>query len=474
MNTKTVRNDASLSAPQILTDITYHPKNNSYYYSFLAQLYRLLIPRDSRVLHVGCRDGYLLNVVAPSFGVGIEYQAEFIEQARNRNPEYDFYLGLNAFQKPEKPFEYLIISASYVHSSDLQKLFDQIRPFCGPDTRLVLDWHAYGWEPLIALFKKLSFFEAEEMRNRLATKDVRTFLQLAGFEVISEGKGFIVPWRIPLVSWVFNKLAMHIPGVRNFGLLRWAVARPLQGVREQNPSVSVIITCRNERGTVEAAVQRCPAMGSSTELVFVEGHSSDGTLEELYRLQAVYPEKNIKVLVQPGIGKGDAVRAGFEAAEGDVLMILDADLTVEPEELPKFLAALVERRGDLINGSRLVYTMEPGAMRFLNFCANHFFAKFFSWITGQRVADTLCGTKVLYKKEYEKIAKNRGFFGALDPFGDFDLLFGAARLQHKIVDVPVHYKQRGYGTSQISRFRDGWRLLKMSFAALRKFRVIDQ
>lgn len=228
--------------------------------------------------------------------------------------------------------------------------------------------------------------------------------------------------------------------------------------------------CRNERGNVEAAVTRCPTMGKSTEIIFVEGHSRDNTLEEIQRVQKAYPEKNIRWYVQSGIGKGDAVRLGFAQAQGDILMILDGDLTAPPEELPKFFNALIDGNGEFINGSRLVYGMESGAMRILNLIANYCFGLGFSWLLGQPIKDTLCGTKVLFKSDYEKIEKNRAFFGDFDPFGDFDLLFGAAKLHLKIIDMPVHYKSRSYGTSQISRFKHGFLLLCMSFLALKKFK----
>jgi glycosyltransferase involved in cell wall biosynthesis len=247
-----------------------------------------------------------------------------------------------------------------------------------------------------------------------------------------------------------------------------AKAEPAKAV--QDVTVSVIIPCRNERGNIEAAVKRTLVMGAKTEIIFVEGHSQDDTVGEIKRVAAAYPDKNISWCIQPGKGKGDAVRAGFAMATGDVLMILDADLTVPPEDLPKFFNALAENKGECINGSRLIYPMENEAMQTLNWWANHFFANLFSWLMGQRVTDTLCGTKVLWRKDYERIAANRAFFGEFDPFGDFDLLFGAAKLQLKILDVPVHYKNRVYGSTQIRRFVHGWILLGMSLYAMRKLK----
>jgi len=235
---------------------------------------------------------------------------------------------------------------------------------------------------------------------------------------------------------------------------------------------SVIVPCRNERGNIEDAVLRIPEMGRHTEIIFVEGHSSDGTLEECRRVREKYPQKDIKILVQDGKGKGDAVRKGFSHAANDVLMILDADLTVPPEDLPKFFDAIVSGKGEFINGSRLVYQMEKEAMRFLNLLGNKFFSRAFTYLLEQRIRDTLCGTKVLWREDYMKILQGREYFGDFDPFGDFDLLFGAAKLNLKIVEIPVRYRERAYGTTQISRFMHGILLLKMTLFALKKIKFI--
>jgi glycosyltransferase involved in cell wall biosynthesis len=243
-------------------------------------------------------------------------------------------------------------------------------------------------------------------------------------------------------------------------------------VKEPPTSATVLIPCRNEKGNIEPAIQRVSEFCDDIEILFVEGNSHDGTFEEIERVIDAYPEKNIKALKQPGKGKGDAVRTGFDAASGEVLMILDGDLTVPPEALPNFFHAIATGKGEFINGSRLIYPMEIEAMRLLNRIANSLFSKILSWLMGQTVTDTLCGTKVLSKEQYKKIAKNREYFGDFDPFGDFDLLFGANKLNLKIIEVPVRYAVRTYGETQISRFSDGWKLIKMIGVAYRKLRTL--
>jgi glycosyltransferase involved in cell wall biosynthesis len=238
------------------------------------------------------------------------------------------------------------------------------------------------------------------------------------------------------------------------------------------PSVTVVIPCRNERGNIESAVRRTPRMGRETDIVFVDGSSTDGTPAEIERVIAAHPEWRITLLHQgSGTGKGDAVRKGFAAATGDVLMILDADLTVPPEDLPKFYRALASGKGEFINGTRLVYPMERQAMRTLNLLGNKFFSLAFTWLLEQRFRDTLCGTKVLFRRDYEKIAANRAYFGDFDPFGDFDLIFGASKLNLRIVEVPVRYRERTYGVTNIRRFSHGWLLLRMCVLAFYKLKL---
>jgi len=227
-------------------------------------------------------------------------------------------------------------------------------------------------------------------------------------------------------------------------------------------STTIVIPCRNERGNIEAAVQRIPPFGGHQEIIFVDGHSTDGTIEEIQHVMAAYPDKDIRLLVQDGTGKGDAVRKGFAQATGDILMILDADLTMPPEDLPKFYDAIASGKGEFINGCRLVYPMESQAMRTLNLLGNKFFSMAFSWLLNQRIKDTLCGTKVLFRRDYERLVTNRHYFGDFDPFGDFDLLFGASKLNLHILEIPIRYQDRTYGSTNIQRFAHGWLLLKMT------------
>lgn len=446
-------------------------KKNHYYHQQLLNFFTFVVPRGSRVLQVGCKNGYILNALMPSLGVGIEDDVHIFHEACQTYQHLQFYMQIEALPT-DLVFDYIILTSITLEIDDIQNLFEKLQRFCHPRTRIIVDSYSYMWEPMLALAQKLGLRRATRFKNWISRKDLQNFLHLADFDCITTGRHTLLPLYIPLISVVCNKIMSLIPGLNRLCLHEWIIARPLPHVQaEKDYMVSVVIPCRNERGNIEAAVVRTPAMARRVEFIFVEGHSQDGTLDEIRRIAALYPEKDISILVQDGKGKGDAMRKGFAHAQGDILMILDADLTVPPEELPKFLDALLRGKGELINGSRMIYGMEQKAMRFLNLLANHGFSLLFTWLLGQRVKDTLCGTKVLFKKDYQAIVENRSYFGDFDPYGDFDLLFGAAKLNLKIVDMPVHYKSRVYGTSQISRFHGGFLLLMMSLVAFKKFKM---
>lgn len=447
----------------------YWLKRNWYYHKLLINFYRFVVPRDVRVLQLGCTSGYILHAVEPSYGIGVESDEQLRAQAQARYRNLTFIADID--ELAQETFDYIILSSITMEVEDIQIFLEQLSKFCHTGTRIVIDTYGYLWEPILVLAQKLGLRRPTTVKHWLSQADLVNFLHLADLEVVTKGSQILLPVYIPGLSWFINTFVVQIPFIERLCLSKWIIARPLLRLRQARDfSVSVVVTVRNERGNIEAAVQRCPSMGKHTEMIFVEGHSRDGSLKEIQRIVAAYPECDISWYVQDGIGKGDAVRKGFAHAKGDALMILDGDLTTPPEELPKFFDALVRNKGEFINGSRLVYGMESRAMRFLNFLANHGFALGFSWLLGQRIKDTLCGTKVLFKTDYEKIVKNRSYFGDFDPFGDFDLLFGAAKLNLKIIDMPVHYKDRTYGTSQISRFKHGMLLLHMSIIAWKKFK----
>lgn len=452
---------------------------NQYYYDDLEKLYRMMIPPGSRVLEIGSGNGDLLAAVRPSYGVGIDFSPAFVQQARQRHPHLTF-LEMDAVALDlDETFEYVILAGTLEYLGDIQEVLTRLRRVCTPQTRVIVNYHSYLWEPALRLGERIGQRMPLPAQSWLSGTDIANLLQLTGYRIIKEGRRLLFPRRVPVLSALLNRYVAHLPIVNHLCLTGYLVAR-LDGTptvthhaADSPYSCSVIVPARNEEGNIEAAIQRMPRLGRHTEIIFVEGHSTDGTFAEIQRVASVYGQDwDIKVLKQDGKGKGDAVRKGFEAASGDVLMILDADLTVPPEDLPKFFDVIVSGRGEFANGCRLVYPRSRKAMPFRNTLANKFFGSMFSYLLGQPFKDTLCGTKALWRRDYQKIVAGRGFFGDFDPFGDFDLLFGASKLNLHIVDVPVRYDERSYGQSNIQHTREGLILLRMCAYASRKIKFV--
>lgn len=444
---------------------------NRFYQRLLRKFYAFLIPPGQRVLEVGCSLGDLLAAVKPARGVGVDFSPKMIELARQRQPQLEFQTADAAeFSSPEQ-FDYILLSDLVNDLPDVQAVFERLRAVAYPRTRLVLNFFSNLWRPALALAAKLGLKSPVLLPNWLSADDVQNLLHLAGWEVVKQDTRVLWPVRTLLLDTLFNRwLAPLLPP---FCLTVFIVARPKpQLVAPPHYKCSVVIPARNEAGNIEAAVQRTPEMGLGTEIIFVEGHSQDNTWDEIQRVAKKYPQRQIKTLRQQSKGKGGACREAFAAATGDILFILDADLTMPPEELPKFYEAARSGTAEFVNGVRLVYPMEQEAMQFLNMIANKMFGLTFSWLLGQQLKDTLCGTKVLFRADYERIAANRAYFGDFDPFGDFDLIFGAAKLNLRLIDLPIRYRARTYGSTNIHRWSHGWLLLRMVLFAARRLKFL--
>ncbi|MFO0985101.1 MAG: glycosyltransferase [Planctomycetota bacterium] len=440
----------------------------------MARFLRLTVPAGKRVLMFGAGTGELLAQLRPRFALGIDADPQNVASARTRYPELLFEVGeVGDTVTLQEPFDYIILNGVIGYTEDIQRALAALHPLCTRHTRLVLTAYSYLWEAPVRLAEAIGLKDPTPLQNWISLQDLTNLLYINSFEVIRGGTRMLWPWRGRPFEVLFNRFLARLPPFSWLGCLSFLVFRDVSalGRESERPlKVSVCVPCRNERGTIEDAVRRIPEMGSGTEIVFVDGHSTDGTPDEIERVMRAYPERAIKLLVQDGKGKGDAVRKGFAAATGDILMILDSDLTVPPEDLPKFYDTLVRGYGELVNGCRLIYPMEHGAMRLLNVFGNKFFALAFTWLIEQPLKDTLCGTKVLHRRDYQAIVDGRAHFGDFDPFGDFDLLFGGARQNLKIVEVPVRYRDRVYGATNIHRFRHGWLLLRMCAFAMRRFK----
>jgi SAM-dependent methyltransferase len=452
-------------------------RRNRYYHAQIESLCSSLVLPGSKVLEIGCSTGGLLSAMKPAVGLGLDFSPRCVALAQTEHPKLQFAVDDAETLQCNEPFDYVVMSDLVGYLFDIWKAFRSLHRVTSPQTRIIITYYNALWEPLLNLGQWFGFKTPQHHQNWLSLDDIENQLNLNGYEVVRRGQRLLLPFYIPVISLFINRYLAALPVLRNLCLVEFVVAREKgHGVSgEQEPySCSVIIPCRNEAGNIREAVATVPTMGQHTEIIFVDGNSTDGTIEIIQeQMDRFRGQKDIKLLLQgEGRGKGDAVRKGFQAASGDFLFILDADLTVPPSDLPMFYKAIAENEGEFINGTRLVYPMEDEAMRFLNLLGNKFFSLVFTWLLDQRIKDTLCGTKVISKRNYAALAANRAYFGDFDPFGDFDLLFGAAKLNLKIVEIPVRYRARTYGDTKISRFRHGLLLLRMCGVAMRKLKFL--
>lgn len=454
---------------------------NRYYYDDLARLHQFLIPSGSRVLEIGCGTGDLLAAINPAVGVGIDFAPAVVAIACQKHPQQTFYcleaetLTPNLLDTEHHCFDYILLSGVLGYLEDIQTTLEQLQPFCHPGTRLILTFHNYLWEPVLRVAEAMGQRRPQPIQSWLSMDDVVNLLSVTGYLPLKRGRRFLMPKRIPGLSFLMNRYLGPLPLIKHLCLTNFVVARPDPSLfaTTEPPTCSVVIPARNEAGNIRDAIERLPQLGRHTEVIFVEGHSKDNTWAEIQALVETYQGPfTLKACQQTGKGKADAVRLGFAQASGDILLILDADLTVAPEDLPHFVKVIASGRGEFVNGSRLVYPRSRAAMPWLNTLANKIFALLFSFLLEQPLKDTLCGTKVLTRRDYDRIAEGRRYFGDFDPFGDFDLLFGAAKLNLHIVEVPIRYQSRTYGESNIAHVKEGMILLKMCAYASRKLKFI--
>ena len=445
---------------------------------FHAQLlrhFRHHIPEGSRVLEWGCGAGDLLAGLAPVRGLGLDFSPRMIAKARARHgtdPALEFREADIESDPVAEPFDHIILDYLTGYLPDIQTALKSLRAAAHARTRLHLTTINTLWLFPLRMAAGSSLVSPQPPSNWLSHEDLFNLLELAGWEVIAHEHLQLFPFEVPGWSGIANRFLVKLPWIRHLGATVAITARPREAPALQSEvTCSVIVPARNEAGNIRGALERIPVLGRRTEVIFVEGHSVDDTWAVIQREVAAYRGPHLVcALQQSGKGKWDAVRTGLAAAQGDVLVIQDADLTAPPEDLPKFYETLVSGVAEFVNGSRLIYPAEQGAMQFLNLVGNKFFSRALSFVLGQQIKDSLCGTKMLLRSDYGRLERCIARFGAFDPFGDFSLLFGAAFLDLRIRDVPVRYKDRTYGSTNISRFRHGWLLLKMTWWGLRHLR----
>ena len=447
-------------------------RGNRYYYEALIRLLRFLVEPGKRVLNIRCQTGFLLEALRPSHGVGVDISEDMISAARASSPQFEYQVSFPEDFRPTGKFDYILFN-DIGDTVDVQKALLAMRGACEKHTRLLIYTYNHLWQPLVSLAERLRLKIPQTEQNWLSEEDIRGLLALSGYEWLKTYNSTLIPKYVPLLSPFVNRFVAKLPLINGLCLTRVLVARSIETRPDPaNLSVSVIIPCKDERGNIEDAVLRMPKLGRDTEIIFCDDKSTDGTADEVRRMQRLHPELNIRLVNGPGISKSNNVWTGFRSARGDILMILDADLTVMPEELPYFFDVIASGRAEFVNGSRLVYPVPKAAMKAANMAGNKAFGMLFSYLLRQPIKDTLCGTKVLWSSDWNRIQPMLDTWGIVDRWGDYELLFGAAKLNLKIVDQPVHYQERIYGTTKMTKvFNNGIIMLKMCFHGFKKLKL---
>ena len=455
-------------------------KKSSGFYHEDIRFMQELIPVGSSILEIGCGNGNLIGSLKPSYGLGIDISSKMIEEAKYKYKDIDFIEAdieqKNLFTEINRKFEYIIISDTIGYLIDIETTLEKLHKLCNIDTRIIIAHYSPFWEPILNFAARLKLKMPELSKTLLNENDISSLLSSSDFETVKKQKKIIFPFRLFGLGRLLNRYFSCLPLLSSLCVRNYVISRSLKFNKSELPtSASVIIPCRNEKGNIRNALKRLPAFTKDIEVIFVEGNSSDGTWEEVKDVikDSTFIKKGftMKAIQQKGKGKADAVFQAFELASKDVLIILDGDLTVPPEDIPKFWKKISTGEAEYINGTRLIYPMEQEAMRFLNYIANKIFSILFTWLLGQAYTDTLCGTKVIRKKHYDKAQLINKDLGDFDPFGDFFIIFGASRLNLKMVEVPIKYRARQYGETQISRFSHGFLLIKMVVFAFFKLKA---
>ncbi len=445
-------------------------RKNKYYYDLLLNFLKFNIQENSKVLQIKIDTGFFLNKINSIYSLGIEEDQEFIRHLKRAYPHNNFEYGIPEDIKIDKKFDYVLSINSIGLIVDVKKFFDQLHKVIDDNSRIIIVYYSKLWEYILKFAEHIGFKIKTPEQNWLSNDDIENLLNLSGFEIVKKHSLILMPIPIPIISGLLNSLS-KLPFINKLCFIQSVIARRIPENKPRAFSCSVVVPCRNEEGNIVEIVKRIPQLGSHTELIFVDDKSTDNTRRCIEQVIADYPQMDIKLIDGPGIGKAQAVWRGFKAAGGEILFILDADLAVPPEELIHFYSIMVSGKAEFVNGSRLIYPMQGRAMHIFNLIGNKFFSFLFSYILGQKIKDTLCGTKVLFRNDFKKMQKFIGTWGIKDRWGDYELLFGASRINLKIVDFPVHYCQRHSGFSKMTgRLKNGIIMLSMCLAAYKKIK----
>jgi len=435
-----------------------------YYHRAVRDFFELVVPPGQDVLLAGYDGDWDLAALQPRRGVFL------CTDPRGAGPtRFERYGGYD-LRPITGTFDYIILKNALGSCPDIGAFLCELLRLCRPETRVIVYSYNYLWRPGLRLAEKLALKRRGGLQNWLSIRDLNNVLTTAGFQRTAVARWQICPFRLLGLGPLTNAVGKFLFFLDWLKLNQFQVFRPLPPAPLPDESVTVCLTCRDERDNIEPLVQAIPQLTPAQEILFVEGHSTDGTRAEIERVRQVYPEKNIRVIGQPGTGQGDAIRAGFSQARGNIIILLESDMTSPPENVRYVYEALRRRHAEFLEGSRFIYPLALNAMPLANQLGNGSFAYFFSWLFGGHLTDVLSGIKAVRKADFEKIRARWNEWGIDDPFGDFELLFGAVRLGLLCAEQAIHYRPRPYGQTKTRVWYHGYILAKMALNAFWRFR----
>lgn len=443
---------------------------HSYYYNLIKGLLKFLIPDNKRILYYGCYNDEVVYSLKPSAAVVVN---EEVKERTSTKAAIEFVQSKYHLYKPVEKFDFVILDIAIGNTENINLLLVNIAKACTKHTRIIIHQENYLWRPALNLAAFFGLKKHEKTQNWLSVKDVETYLKAAGFEATRTYRKNIFPLKLGFIGPLINYFFSIIPVFDFLKLDQFIIARGTASFDRENfypSSLTICLTVKDEEFNIEPIVSSLPVLCENQEILFVEGHSTDNTAKEIERMKTLFPRKNIHLIKQPGKGQGDAIRKGFKEAKGDIIILYEGDGTSEPHDIQYFYEAMKNGQFEFIEGSRLVYPLSHKSMPFVNKAGNVFFAKWFSFFLNQRTTDVLSGIKAILKKDFDNVYDTWGFIGIPDPFGDFELLYGAARYGLKIGEIPIHYKPRTHGNSKTRAFMHGSYLFKMAVKGYWVFR----
>jgi hypothetical protein len=426
----------------------------------LAHYDRLLTPDEPRLLEIGFVRGQLLTEW-PALGfTGVDCFRFQVDQVNSHLPQSDFQVKAGEQLTLEAGLDVVIISDALDEAMDVGQLHEPVQAVYSPETRPIFNYHSNLWDSLFTAAHRLGLRRKALQSDLWVTADAKSLPDLSAWDVAQLHHFLVAADRGRLGSIIDHYPALIHP----LFCLTVSIAARSRGRPAASParalSASVVGPARNEAGSIAGAVARTPTMSEDSNLIFERGYSRDDTWTRIQKVAANHPPLKIEALRPSDRGKGDAELAELAAAASDVLTALEADPTTPHEELPKVYEVIASGKAELADGVSLIYPTSQRAMQFLYLRAKNSFGLIFSWLLCPPAKDTLWGTEVLRRAQYENIAANRTYFGDFDPLGDFDLGFGAATQNLKIADTPIRHRERTHGETNIQRRRHGWLLLR--------------